>query len=307
MLVPQQVHDDVAVAAEDEDIANEIPTEPTPPSPATTPPPQSELIPLLSQEDASKQEGKFAKLDADEDVTLEEVDDEKDAEEPDEAEPAEVEEVLEVVTAAKLITEVVTTATTTITVDPVPKVSAPRRRRDVIIQEPKDAAAASLKQVKRKERQDNTVMRYQDLKRKPVTKAQARKYMMAFLEKGEKEIEEEESKESKRKSKSFEQKAAKKQTIDEEVEELKTHLQIVPNDEDDVCTEATPLALKVPVIDYQIHHEQNKPFYKIIRADGSHQLFLIFITLLRNFDREDLEMLWKIVQERFKSSEPKNF
>nr|GEU72959.1 reverse transcriptase domain-containing protein [Tanacetum cinerariifolium] len=80
MLVPQQVHDDVAVAAEDEDIANEIPTEPTPPSPATTPPPQSELIPLLSQEDASKQEGKFAKLDADEDVTLEEVDDEKDAE-----------------------------------------------------------------------------------------------------------------------------------------------------------------------------------------------------------------------------------
>nr|GFD21084.1 hypothetical protein [Tanacetum cinerariifolium] len=34
---------------------------------------------------------------------------------------------------------------------------------------------------------------------------------------------------------------------------------------------------------------------------------LSFISLLRNFDREDLEMLWKIVQERFASSEPKNF
>nr|GFB82834.1 hypothetical protein [Tanacetum cinerariifolium] len=67
------------------------------------------------------------------------------------------------------------------------------------------------------------------------------------------------------------------------------------------------MALKVPVVDYQIHTEHNKPYYKIIRADGTHQLFLSFISLLRNFDREDLEMLWKIVQERFASSKPKNF
>nr|GEY51240.1 hypothetical protein [Tanacetum cinerariifolium] len=45
----------------------------------------------------------------------------------------------------------------------------------------------------------------------------------------------------------------------------------------------------------------------IKRKNGTHQLFLSFICLLRNFDREDLEMLWKIVQERFASSEPKNF
>nr|GEZ85115.1 hypothetical protein [Tanacetum cinerariifolium] len=72
----------------------------------------------------------------------------------------------------------------------------------------------------------------------------------------------------------------KKQKLDEEVDELKTHLQIILPGEDDVYTEATPLALK---------------------------LFLSFINLLRNFDKEDLEMLWKIVQERFASSEPKNF
>nr|GEW42552.1 DNA-directed DNA polymerase [Tanacetum cinerariifolium] len=122
-----------------------------------------------------------------------------------------------------------------------------------------------------------------------------------------KELEEEASKTLKRKSKSSEQQAAKKHKLDEEVEELKTHLQIVPNDEDDVYTEATPLALKVPVVDYQIHTENNKPYYKIIRAYGTHQLFLSFISLLRNFDREDLEMLWQIVQERFASSKPKNF
>nr|GEX38041.1 synaptobrevin, longin-like domain protein [Tanacetum cinerariifolium] len=121
------------------------------------------------------------------------------------------------------------------------------------------------------------------------------------------ELEEEESRALKRKTESFEEKAAKKQKLDKEVEELKKHLQIVPNDDDDVYTEATPLSLKVPVVDYEIHTDNNKPYYKIIRADGSHQLFLSFLSLLRNFDREDLEMLWQIVQERFASSKPKNF
>nr|GEZ48662.1 hypothetical protein [Tanacetum cinerariifolium] len=118
--------------------------------------------------------------------------------------------------------------------------------------------------------------------------------------KGEKEIEEEGSKSST-------QRAAKKRKIDEETKELKKHLQFVPKDEDNIYTEATPLALKVLIIDYQIHHEHNKPFYKIIKADGTYQLFLSFITLLKNFNREDLEMLWKLAQERFQSSELKNF
>nr|GEU98149.1 putative ribonuclease H-like domain-containing protein [Tanacetum cinerariifolium] len=329
MLVPQQVYDDVAADVADDVAADVADTdaEPTLPSPtlATTPPPQQELILSSSQEDASKQVEKITEIDADEDVTLEEVNVEKDVEETDEIEPAELKEVLEVVTAAKLMTKVVTIATTPITATPVPKASALRRRRVVIIKDPEEAATASLKQdeafvreleaelnaninwnevikqVKRKEKQDNTVIRCQALKRKPVTEAHARKNMMlylknmagfkmdffkgmsytnirpifekhftsnwAFLEKGEKE---EKSKQSKRKGENLKQKAAKKQKIDEEVEELKTHLQIIPNDEDDVYTEATPLALK-------------------------------------NFDREDLEMLWKIVQERFASSEPKNF
>nr|GEW50222.1 hypothetical protein [Tanacetum cinerariifolium] len=196
-------------------------------------------------------------------------------------------------------------------------------------------------QVQRKEKQDNVVLRYQALKRKPQTEAQARKNIIvylknmvgfkmdyfkgmsyddirpifkkyfnsnvAFLEKSKKELEEEESRALKRKTKSSDEKAVKKQKLDEEVEELKKHLHIVPiDDDDDVYTKATPLALKVPVVDYEIYSENNKPFYKIIRADGSHQLFLSFLSSLRNFDRKDLEMLWHIVQERFASSKPKN-
>nr|GFB90107.1 hypothetical protein [Tanacetum cinerariifolium] len=170
-----------------------------------------------------------------------------------------------------------------------------------------------IEQVKRKGKEDNAVLRCQALKKKPQIKAQSRKNMMvylknmvgfkmdyfngmsyddirpifekyfnsnvAFLEKSKEQLEEEASIALKRKSESSKQQAVKKQKLDEEV----------------------------PIIDYQIHTENNKPYYKIIRAAGSHQLFLSFLSVLRNFNREDLEMLWQIVQERFASSKPKNF
>nr|GEW54776.1 uncharacterized mitochondrial protein AtMg00810-like [Tanacetum cinerariifolium] len=106
------------------------------------------------------------------------------------------------------------------------------------------------------------------------------------------------------------QKTSKRRRLNEEaedVEELKQHLEIVPDEDDDVYTEATPLARKVPVVDYQIIQLNNKPHFKIIRADGTHQLYVSFITLLKNFDREDLESLWSIVKERFATSKPNNF
>nr|GEY24736.1 retrovirus-related Pol polyprotein from transposon TNT 1-94 [Tanacetum cinerariifolium] len=306
--------------------------------------------------------GGIAELDVNKDVSLMDVDAkvEMDANiqgsmhDTDQAEPNEVEEVLELVIAAKLMIEVVTTTATTITAAQVPKASAPRRRRGVVIQDPKETATASvivhtkleaelnaninlddvLEKVKRREKKDNIVMRYQALKRKPMTKAQARKNTMiylknmagfkmdffkgmtyneirpifekhynlnqAFLERVEEEVTGQKEEGRKRKGDSLNQDATKKQRIDEEKEELKAHLQIVVNDDDDdVFTEATPLAYKVPVVDYQIHHENNKPYYKIIKEDGIHKLFLSFITILENFDREDLEMLWKLVQKRF--------
>nr|GEY75257.1 xylulose kinase-1 [Tanacetum cinerariifolium] len=175
-----------------------------------------------------------------------------------------------------------------------------------------------IEQVQRKEKEDNVVMRnmagfkmeyfkgikYNDIR--PIFK----KYInsnVAFLEKTKEQMEEEDIRVVKRTTKSQAEKAGKRQKLDKEVAELKRHLQIVPNDEDDVYTEATPLARKVPVVDYEIYTKNNKTYYKIIRADGSPQLFLSFLSLLRNFDREDLEVLWKLVRERFASSKPKNF
>nr|GEV30960.1 uncharacterized mitochondrial protein AtMg00810-like [Tanacetum cinerariifolium] len=261
----------------------------------------------------------------------------------DELEPAELKEVVEVVTTAKLMTEVVTTVAATITAATTPITaativaapSAARKRKGVVIKDPKETDEAYareleaefnkninkddvIEQVQKKEKEDNFMLRnmagfkmnyfkgmsYDDIR--PIFD----KYFnsnVAFLVKTKEQMEEEDNRALKRKTESSKEKAAKKQKLDEEVEKLKKHLQIVPNDDDDVYTEATPLALKVPVVDYAIYTENNKPYYKIIRADGSHQLFLSFLSLLRNFEREDLEMLWQLVKERFESSKPKNF
>nr|GEZ33340.1 hypothetical protein [Tanacetum cinerariifolium] len=175
-----------------------------------------------------------------------------------------------------------------------------------------------IDQVKRKEKEENVVMRnmagfkmdyfkgmkYDDIR--PIFEKYFNSYV-AFLEKIKEQMEEEDSRALKRINESQEDKAAKKQKLDEEVDELRKHLQIVPNEDDDVYTEATPLALKVPVVDYEIHTENNKPYFKIKRADGSHQLYLSFLSMLRNFNREYLEVLWELVKQRFTSSKPKNF
>nr|GEW85966.1 putative reverse transcriptase domain-containing protein [Tanacetum cinerariifolium] len=330
----------------------------------------------------------------------------EDVKDIDEEEPAKVEEVLEVVTAAKLITEVVTTAEPTTTVAQVPKASSPRRRRGVVIQDPKETAAFVImhtendviEQEKRSERQNNVVMRYQALKRKPLTEAHARKNMMIYLKnmagfkmnffKGityseirplfkkhynsnqafqekveeevtiqEKEIEEESNK---RQGESLEKKIAKKQKMDEEAEELKRHLQIVANDDDDVYTEATPLTSKnfdredletlwklVKERVLKIHTKRDSQVVMIAHMDEDVEVNLeeaqakaynldlqhsekvlsiqdidkeepaeveevlevvtVAKLITKNFDREDLETLWKLVKEKFETTEPTNF
>nr|GEV15499.1 putative ribonuclease H-like domain-containing protein [Tanacetum cinerariifolium] len=411
--VADEVHDEgvpaADVATKGVDVVPTVEEEPSIPSPTPpTPPPQpSHDIPSTSQ-------GRMiTDMDEDADVVLEEAKDvdadlkaDQDADE-EESEPTELQEVVDIVTTAKIITEVVTAASTTITAADVPVpaattvaapklTAAPSRRtkgvvikdseefttttstiihseanskdkgKGILVEEPKPLKKqAQIKQdekyarelvaklnrtidwdevidhVNKKAKEDKSVKRYQVMKRKPQTEAQARKNMMvylkyvsgfkmdyfkdmtyddirqvfqkhfnsnvAFLQKTKEQIDEEESRALKRINKTSVENATKRQKLVEEVEELKRHLQIVPNEDDDVYTKATPLARKVPVIDYEIHNQNNKPYYKIIRADGTHQLFLSFLSMLRNFDREDLEALWSLVKERFATAKPKKF
>ncbi|GJZ09870.1 hypothetical protein Tco_0544153 [Tanacetum coccineum] len=110
----------------------------------------------------------------------------------------------------------------------------------------------------------------------------------------------------------LEQEKAKKQKLDENVEvevndfaKLKSCLEIVPEDEDDVTVNATPLSSKSPsIIDYKIHKEGKKNYFQIIRADGNSKIYLTFGQMFKNFNIDDLEDLWKNVKSRFKKTDP---
>ncbi|GJW58669.1 hypothetical protein Tco_0105400 [Tanacetum coccineum] len=115
---------------------------------------------------------------------------------------------------------------------------------------------------------------------------------------------------SKRAGDELEQEPSKKQKVDDdkETEELKQCMEIISDDGDDVTIEATPLSTKSPtIVDYKIYKEGKKSYFQIIRADGNSQMYLTFGKMLKNFDREDLEVLWSIVKARFKKTELMNY
>nr|GEZ79729.1 hypothetical protein [Tanacetum cinerariifolium] len=160
----------------------------------------------------------------------------------------------------------------------------------------------AMDHVKQKAKENPYVQRYQVMKKRPQTEAQARKNMMVYLKniagftldyfkgmsyddirpifeakfnanmefllKSKEQMEEEESRAIAIINETPAQKATKRRRLNKKAkdfEELKQHLEIVPDEDEDVYTEATLLAGKVPVVDYHIIHVNNKPRYKIIR------------------------------------------
>nr|GEU82077.1 hypothetical protein [Tanacetum cinerariifolium] len=194
----------------------------------------------------------------------------------------------------------------TITVAPVRVAATPSKRRKgvIIVEEPKPLKKkkqvgmdeeyarklhakinkdikwdVAIDHVKQKAKEDPAIQRYQAMKRKRQTKAQARKNMMMYLKnvagfildyfkgmsyddirpifeakfnsnvefilKTKEHMEEEGSKALQSINETPAQKAAKRRKLSEEVEDLKRHLEIVPDEDDVVYTKATPLERKV--------------------------------------------------------------
>ncbi|GKA27427.1 hypothetical protein Tco_0713595 [Tanacetum coccineum] len=80
--------------------------------------------------------------------------------------------------------------------------------------------------------------------------------------------------------------------------------EVVPNKEE-VATDAIPLATKPPsIVDYKIHKEGKKTYYQIITADRSLKMYFVFSHMLKIFDMEDLETLWKLVKAKHGSTRP---
>nr|GEV79492.1 putative reverse transcriptase, RNA-dependent DNA polymerase [Tanacetum cinerariifolium] len=289
-------------------------------------------------------------------------------------EDTKVQEVVEVVNAAKLMTEVATTAASipiptaepavvaistakpaakpkVLKVVPATPVVSTRKRKGVIIRDPEEelhddipAETQSAKD-KGKAKGIRYIRRYHGYKKKPQSESEAHKNMIAYLKntegfkmaffkgktydqirpifqarfdanmrfllKSKEEMEKEEEEIIKSINETPTQKAAKRRRLHEQAKEdenLKKQLEVVADEDDDVFVEATPIVTKVPVVNYKIVMINNKPRYKIFRADDTHQLYTSFITLLKkSFDREDLEDLWKIMKAIFSTSKLTNF
>ncbi|GJS03002.1 hypothetical protein Tco_0319510 [Tanacetum coccineum] len=102
------------------------------------------------------------------------------------------------------------------------------------------------------------------------------------------------------------QENTKKQKVedDKETTELKQLMKIIPYEEE-VAIDAIPLAVKSPsIVDWKIYKEGRKSYYQIMRADGKSQMYMFFSQMLKSFDREDLEDLYKLVKAKFESIKP---
>nr|GEU72781.1 ribonuclease H-like domain-containing protein [Tanacetum cinerariifolium] len=90
---------------------------------------------------------------------------------------------------------------------------------------------------------------------------------------------------------------------DQEVEEMKLYMRIVPDEE--IAIDVIPLATKPPVIvEYKIVKEGKTSTYHIIRADESTKRYNSLINLLENIDREDFATLWKLVKDKHGNTRP---
>ncbi|GKD96765.1 hypothetical protein Tco_1380662 [Tanacetum coccineum] len=88
---------------------------------------------------------------------------------------------------------------------------------------------------------------------------------------------------------------------------MKKLIEIVP-DEEEVSINAIPLAIKTPsIIDWKIIKEGKIGYFQIIRADGSSKRYSSMIQMLKSFDREDLETLWKLVKAKHGDTRPDDY
>nr|GEV67768.1 hypothetical protein [Tanacetum cinerariifolium] len=84
-------------------------------------------------------------------------------------------------------------------------------------------------------------------------------------------------------------------------EDVQNMLEIVPVSEFKV----EALQVKYPIIDWEIHSEGSRTYWKIIRVGGITEAYQSFEDMLKGFDREDLVALWNLVKEKFSLAVPR--
>nr|GEU78852.1 hypothetical protein [Tanacetum cinerariifolium] len=153
----------------------------------------------------------------------------------------------------------------------------------------------------------DNIRKYQSLKKKPVSIAQARKNMIIYL----------------KNMAGYKMEHFRGMTYDKlraaGVSCSESTQEIPSNDPKEMTKEdvhnmleiilvsefkVKALQVKYPIIDWEIHTEGSRTNWKIIRVGGIEKAYQSFEDMLKGFDRKDLVALWNLVKEKFSSAVP---
>ncbi|GJV68116.1 hypothetical protein Tco_1483625 [Tanacetum coccineum] len=100
----------------------------------------------------------------------------------------------------------------------------------------------------------------------------------------------------------------KRQKLEEdaEKEELKGFLDIIPREY--VAEDVESLSTKYLIVDWKTYSLiENFMYYQIFRGDGSSKNYKVLSEMLEDFDRHDVEELYRLVKERYSASRPEGY
>ncbi|GJX44019.1 hypothetical protein Tco_0260695 [Tanacetum coccineum] len=93
---------------------------------------------------------------------------------------------------------------------------------------------------------------------------------------------------------------------DAEKEELKGFLDSIPREEFAEYVES--LSTKYPIIDWKTYTlTKNCMYYQVFRGDGSSKNYKVLSEMLEDFDRQDVEELYRLVKEMYNTSRPEGY
>ena len=98
--------------------------------------------------------------------------------------------------------------------------------------------------------------------------------------------------------------SSKKQKQDDESEKAKLREYMDIIEDEDQLVDVTPLSARASITDWGIHSIDICSIYLIDRADGSTKSYRFLHEMFKVFDRDDVEDLYKLVKERYKSKKP---
>ncbi|GJW32591.1 hypothetical protein Tco_0052623 [Tanacetum coccineum] len=91
-----------------------------------------------------------------------------------------------------------------------------------------------------------------------------------------------------------------------EKEDLKEYLDVIPRE--DVAIDVESLSTKYPIVDWNTCMlTENYMYYQVFRGDGSSKNYKVLSEILEDFDRKDVEDLYRLVKERYATSRPEGY